>query len=74
MDLRNASVALLQARLDHRGVLLDGELRIAVAIVDDPALALGDDFIAEFVPRQFVAPVAERAFGELHDVALVHRG
>ena len=33
-----------------------------------------DFFRAEVVLRDLVAPVAKRAFGELHDVALVHEG
>ena len=49
-------------------------LRIFVAVAEDPALALGDDLVAEFFHRQFVAPVAERALGKLLDVALVHDG
>jgi hypothetical protein len=35
-----------------------------------PSIALG----AELALGEFVAPVAERALGELHDVALVHEG
>ncbi len=62
----------LQARLDHLGVFFDGKPGIPVEIVDDPALALGDDLVAELLRRQFVSPLAECAFGELLDVALVN--
>src|SRR6185295_18683590 len=41
-------------------------------VAEDPALALGHDAIAVLARREAVAPVAERALGELHDVALVH--
>ena len=43
-------------------------------VVDDPALALGDDLVAELLRGQLVSPLAECAFGELLDVALVHEG
>src|SRR5437773_7752397 len=32
------------------------------------------DLVAETLARDLVPPVAERALGELHDVALVHEG
>src|SRR5712691_7667790 len=66
-------VGLLQARLDHRGVLLDADVGVAVAVGQDPALALGDNVRAEFIFGQFVAPVAERALGKFLDVAFVHQ-
>ena len=59
------------------------EHAVGDAVVDeDLALArragrdfvLGHDLVAELGLRHLVAPVAERALGELHDVALVHDG
>src|ERR1017187_9256043 len=64
----------LQTGLHHLGVVLDGQSRILVEVADDPALALGDDLVAKLLGSQLVAPLAERAFGELLDVALVHEG
>src|SRR5690606_19539352 len=58
-------------RLDLPRVLLDRQVRVLVLVVEDPALALGDDVVAELLARHVIAPVAERALGELHDVALV---
>ncbi len=63
---------LFEPGLDHRGDLLDGKILILVFVVENPALALGDDLLAKFLGRQFVAPVAEGAFGELLNVAFVH--
>jgi len=37
-------------------------------------LRLGDADIRELLFDQFIAPVAEGALGELHDVPLVHQG
>ena len=61
------------AGVDLAGVGLDAQGRIAVEVVENPALALGDAHIAEFAGGELIAPVAEGAFGELHDVALVHQ-
>ena len=61
----------LHARLNHLGIVFDGKAGIAVEVVDDPALAFGDDLVAEFLRRQLVSPLAECAFSELLDVALV---
>src|SRR5207245_505328 len=63
----------LEPRLDQNRILLDAKIRVAVAIVQDPAFALGDDVRAELLLGQLVAPVAESALGELLDVALVHQ-
>ncbi len=60
-----------QARFDLVGILLDGEIRILVFVVDDPALTLGDDLVAELLGGDFVSPLAECAFGEFLDVAFV---
>ena len=67
-------VAELEARLDQRGVLFDGEAGVGVDVAEDPALALGDRLVAELLDGDFVAPLAEGAFSELLDVALVHQG
>ena len=61
----------LEAGLDEVRILLDGETGILVLVVNDPALALGDDMSAEFFGGEFISPLAERAFGELLDVAFV---
>ncbi len=53
-------------------ILFYREPGMAVEIVDDPALALGHDLVAKFLRRQFIAPLAEGAFRELLDIALVH--
>src|ERR1700674_1041456 len=62
----------LEAALDEVRVLLDSESGILVLVVNDPALALGDDMSAEFFRGEFVSPLAERTFGELLDVAFVY--
>ena len=64
---------LLESRLNQRRVLLQGERRILVEVVDNPALAFGDRLRAELFARQVIAPIAERALRELLDVALVHQ-
>src|SRR5215469_750971 len=64
----------LQAGLDQVGILLNRDVGVLVLVVDDPAFALGDDPVAELFGREFVSPLAEGAFGELLDVALVHQG
>ena len=66
--------AELDARLDQGGVLFHGEVRVGFEVAEDPAFALGDDLVAELLRRDFVAPLAEGALGELLDVALVHQG
>ena len=48
--------------------------RVLLLVAEDPALALGHDLVAELARGQGVAPVAEGALRELHDVALVHEG
>eukprot|EP00050_Salpingoeca_kvevrii_P006099 m.287411 g.287411 ORF g.287411 m.287411 type:complete len:424 (+) comp11770_c0_seq1:400-1671(+) len=58
------------AGLDGLGVL-DGIGGAAVVVVENPALALGDDLVAELTGGDAVAPVLEAALGKLHDVALV---
>ena len=64
----------LHAGLDELGVLLDGEIRIPVFVVDDPALAFGNHLVAEFFGGEFVSPFAEGAFGEFLDIAFVDEG
>jgi hypothetical protein len=71
MAWRKSSWAKLKAGLDEVRVLFNREIRILVFIVDDPALTLGHDLVAEFLRSEFVSPLAERAFGELLDVAFV---
>ena len=66
-------VAELESRFDQRGILLDREARIGFEIAEDPALALGHGLIAKLFRCDFIAPLAESAFGELLDVALVHQ-
>src|SRR5262249_29957084 len=56
------------------GVVLDADGRRLLAVAEDPALALRHDAVAVLAGGEAVAPVAERALGELHDVALVHEG
>ena len=48
--------------------VLDEDLVAGVAAAVVPA----DGDVGELLPHELVAPVAERALGELHDVALVH--
>ena len=63
-----------KSRFDLCGIRLDGQRSVPVLIVEDPALPLGNDRLAEFLFGQGVAPVAESALGKFHDVALVdHR-
>ena len=62
------------AGIHHAGIGLDAQARVAVGVVEDPALPLGDAISAELAGGQLVAPVAEGPLGELHDVALVHQG
>jgi hypothetical protein len=62
------------AGIHHAGIRLNAQARIAVGVVEDPALPLGDAISAELAGGQLVAPVAEGPLGELHDVALVHQG
>src|SRR5215469_3726244 len=44
---------------------------VFVFVVEDPALALGDDLLAELFGRKLISPLAERAFGELLNVTFV---
>ena len=64
----------LEAGFDEVRVLLDGQTGILVFVVEDPALTFGDGLVAEFFDGELVSPLAERAFGELLDVALVDEG
>ena len=56
------------AVLDHH---LAGRL---LAAVDAVQVVLGDGLVREFITGDFIAPVPEGAFRELHDVALVNQG
>src|SRR5438034_4262608 len=62
------------ARVDLARVVLDGDRGPGLPVAEDPALALGDDPVTVVPHGERVAPVAERALGELHDVALVDEG
>jgi hypothetical protein len=42
-----------------------------LAVVLLPEFVLGDDRLAVLLVGDLIAPIAERALGELHDVALV---
>ena len=64
----------LHAGLDQFGILRDREIRIAIQVVDDPALTLGHDLVAKFFGGELVSPFAEGALGEFLNVALVHQG
>eukprot|EP00906_Rhabdomonas_costata_P035755 RCo050229 len=59
--------------LHHAGVLLN-VVHASVLVADNPALALGDDTIAELPLGQIVGPVLKAPLSELLDVALVHQG
>src|SRR5204863_8458382 len=60
--------------LDRARVVLDARLSVLLLVAEDPALALRHHLVTELARGQVVAPIAEGAFGELHDVALVHEG
>src|SRR5439155_5534625 len=49
----------------------DAVPRVLLLVAENPGLALGHRLAPELPRRQRVAPVAEGALGELHDVALV---
>ena len=66
--------SLIETRLDRRGVLFDGDLRILVEVINDPALALSDRLRAELFLGEFIAPVAEAAFGKFLNIPLVNEG
>ncbi len=61
----------LQAGFDEVGVLFDVRLGFLSLLSMNPALALGDDLAPELLRGNVVSPLAERAFGELLNVALV---
>src|SRR5262249_37305246 len=64
----------LHSRLDHFGILRDAEARVLVFVIENPALALRDDFVAKILYRNLVPPLAECPFRKLLDIALVHEG
>ena len=47
---------------------------VGVDVAENPALALGDGLVAKLLDGNFVAPLAECAFSELLNIALVHQG
>ena len=59
---------------DIRNRVLDDNAGARFAHRDFAPRAAVDLFRAEILFRDFVTPIAESAFGELHDVALVHQG
>src|ERR1017187_1684074 len=63
----------LHPRFDRFGILRDRQARIVVFVTDNPALAFGDDLVAEFFGGDFVSPLAECTLSKLLDVALVHQ-
>src|SRR5438445_11210705 len=64
---------LLQPWLDHASVLLDGQRRVLIQIVDDPALALGHRGRAKLFARKLIAPIAKPTLRKFLDVAFVHQ-
>ncbi len=63
---------LLQERIGNH--IFNDDLFTGVRVLNFLPWAAVDQFTAELFGRQLVAPVFERAFGELHDIAFVHRG
>ncbi len=49
----------LQAGLDQAGVFFDREVGVLVLVIDNPALALGDDFVPKLRGGELVSPLAE---------------
>ena len=49
---------LIETWFDHRGILLDGEVRVVIFVAANPALALGDDMRTKFLGGEFVSPIA----------------
>src|SRR5690606_32020664 len=69
--LGRAQQNLLQERVGDR--ILDDDLATGLGILELAPRAAVDQLGAEFFAGQFVAPVTEATFRELHDVALVHQ-
>ena len=63
---------LLQERIGNH--IFNDDLFTGVRVLNFLPWAAVDQFTAELFGRQLVAPVFERAFGELHDVAFVNQG
>src|SRR5690606_37111776 len=63
---------LLQEGVSNR--ILDDDLATGLGILEFAPWAAVDQFSAEFFLSQFVRPITEATFGELHDVALVNDG
>ena len=64
---------LVKSRLYHSGVLFRAYRAILFAVFEYPCFALGHDLASELFFGKLVAPVAERPFGKLHDVAFVNQ-
>src|SRR5208337_1483209 len=60
--------------LDQGRQRFDRGIGVLVLALERPAFALRNDLLAELLLGQLVAPVAERPFGKLHDVALMDQG
>src|SRR5690606_15405256 len=54
--------------------ILDGDFATGLGILELAPWAAVDELGAELFTSQFVTPVTETAFGELHDIALVNQG
>ena len=60
--------------VDHPGIFLDRQALVTILVVDYPAFALANYTGAKFPACQFVAPILEGPFRELHDIALMDNG
>ena len=63
----------IKARVDHLGIVFHAQVRLGLLVPKDPGLALCDDAVTEFAFGEGIAPVLKRAFGELHDISLMHK-
>ena len=64
---------IFHPRFDHFRILSDGQVRILVLVVEDPAFTFGDDLVPKFLSRDLVSPLTEGALGEFLNVALVNQ-
>ena len=61
----------VEAGVDHLGVVFHAQAGLGFLVAKDPGLAFCHNAVTEFALGEGVTPILERAFGELHDVALV---
>ena len=61
------------AGINLLGVFCHAQIRILFLVAQNPGLTLGHDVVTELALGDAVAPILESAFGELHDVTLVHQ-